>query len=216
MKIAVFGTGMVGETLGSKLVSLGHEVMMGSRTSTNEKAGAWVQKAGKGAARGTFAEAAAFAELAFNCTSGTGAVPALQAAGADNLRGKLVLDISNPLDFSQGFPPSLTVCNTDSLGEQLQRLLPETQIVKTLNTVTCSLMVDPGALAGGDHSMFMCGNDAGAKGRTLEILTSWFGWKDVIDLGDISMARGTEMYLPLWVRLYGNLKTPTFSVKVVR
>jgi 8-hydroxy-5-deazaflavin:NADPH oxidoreductase len=216
MNIAVLGSGMVGETIGSKLVSLGHQVKMGSRSPTNEKAAAWVAKAGKGAAQGSFADAAAFGELAFNCTSGAGSAAALEAAGRDNLKGKVVIDIANPLDFSNGFPPTLGVSNTDSLGEQLQRLLPETLFVKTLNTVNCSLMVDPGQLANGDHSMFMCGNDAGAKGRVRELLSAWFGWKDVIDLGDISMARGTEMYLPLWVRLYGSLQTPAFNVKVIR
>jgi predicted dinucleotide-binding enzyme len=216
MKIAVFGTGMVGETIGNKLIGLGHEVMMGSRSASNEKALAWATKAAKGSSVGTFADAAAFGEVGFNCTSGSGALAALTSAGQDPLRGKLVIDISNPLDFSKGFPPSLSVVNTDSLGEQLQRALPETHFVKTLNTVNCNLMVDPGQLAGGDHSMFMCGNDNGAKGRAREILTGWFGWKDVIDLGDISMARGTEMYLPLWVRLYGALQTPAFNIKVVK
>jgi 8-hydroxy-5-deazaflavin:NADPH oxidoreductase len=180
MKIAVFGTGMVGETIGSKLIGLGHQVMMGSRSATNEKAAAWVTKSGAGASAGTFADAAEFGEMGFNCTSGGGAVEALSSAGQDRLRSKLVIDISNPLDFSKGFPPSLSVVNTDSLGEQLQSALPETHFVKTLNTVNCNLMVDPGQLAGGDHSMFMCGNDTGAKGRAREILTGWFGWKDVI------------------------------------
>ncbi len=216
MKIAVFGTGVVGSTIGSKLASLGHEVKMGSRTADNESAVAWVARAGGSATQGTFADAAAFCEFAFNCTNGAGSVEALKAAGVANLRGKIVLDVSNPLDFSRGFPPSLSVANTDSLGEQLQRLLPETHIVKTLNTVNCELMVDPRSLAGGEHTMFMCGNDSGAKGRVKEILTSWFQWSDVLDLGDITMARGLEMYLPLWVRLYGALQTPSFNVKVVR
>lgn len=216
MKIAVLGTGMVGSTIGSKLASLGHEVKMGSRTADNEHAAAWVSKTGGSATQGTFGDAAAFCELAFNCTNGAGSVEALKAAGATNLRGKLLVDISNPLDFSRGFPPSLSVVNTDSLGEQLQRLLPETYVVKTLNTVNCELMVDPESLAGGEHTMFMCGNDSSAKGRVTEILTSWFGWNDILDLGDIGMARGLEMYLPLWVRVYSALQSPSFNVKVVR
>lgn len=216
MRIAVLGTGVVGQTIGTKLVSLGHEVKMGSRTAGNENAAAWVQKTGEKATHGTFADAAAFGELVFNCINGAGTVAALTAAGEQNLKNKVLVDLSNPLDFSRGFPPTLTVVNTDSLGEQLQRLLPQTHIVKTLNTVTSDLMVAPQALAGGDHTMFMCGNDAGAKERVVDVLTSWFGWKDVLDLGDITMARGLEMSLALWVRIYGALQSPSFNVKIVR
>jgi len=216
MKIAVFGTGMVGETIASKLVQLGHEVMMGSRTATNEKAGAWVKKAGKGAWQGTFAEAAGHGEIAFNCTAGLASVEALQAAGAGNLKGKVLLDIANPLDFSKGMPPRVLVNPDDSLGEQIQRALPETKVVKTLNTVNCYMMVDPGRVASADHTMFMAGNDAGAKGRVAEILRGWFGWKHVLDLGDISASRGLEAYLALWVRMWGALQVPDFNVKVVK
>lgn len=189
---------------------------MGSRDAANPKAAAWVNSAGSKASAGTFAQAAAFGELVFNATSGTGALAALQAAGAENLRGKIVVDISNPLDFSKGMPPTLTVTNTDSLGEQLQRAFPDAKIVKTLNTVNCALMVAPGNLAGGEHDMFICGNDKDAKARVAEILKGWFGWKNLIDLGDITNARATEGYLPLWVRLYGHLQTPNFSLRVVR
>jgi predicted dinucleotide-binding enzyme len=216
MKIAVLGTGTVGNTIGSKLISLGHEVKMGSRTAGNEKAVEWAKGAGKGASEGTFESAAQFGEIVFNCTAGSAAVDVLRAAGKDNLKDKLVIDISNPLDFSKGFPPSLTVCNTDSIGEQLQREFPDAKVVKTLNTVNCFLMVDATKVNGGDHDMFMCGNDAGAKGRVSEILKGWFGWKNVVDLGDITNARATEMYLPLWVRLYGALKTADFNIKIVR
>lgn len=216
MKIGVLGTGVVGSTIGSKLVSLGHEVKMGARSSTNEKAAAWKQQAGSNASAGTFEAAARFGELVFNCTSGQGAEAALEAAGEDALRGKVVIDVSNPLDFGRGFPPSLSIANTDSLGEQLQRRFGEVRFVKTLNTVNCDLMVDPARLSGGDHSMFLCGNDAAAKELVGTFLKREFGWKDVIDLGDISMARGLEMYLPLWVRLYGALGTPSFNIKVVR
>lgn len=216
MRIAVLGTGVVGQTIGTKLVSLGHEVKMGSRTAKNENAAAWVHKAGESATHGTFADAAAFGEVVFNCTNGAGSVAALSAAGEENLGSKVVVDLSNPLDFSQGFPPTLTVVNTDSLGEKLQRLLPQTHIVKTLNTVTADLMVAPQALAGGEHTMFMCGNDDAAKKRVADVLENWFGWKDVLDLGDISMARGLEMSLALWVRIYGALRSPAFNVKIVR
>ena len=215
MKIAVLGTGSVGETIGSKLVSLGHEVRMGSRSATHEKGLAWVKATGPSASLGTFADAAAFGELAFNCTSGSGTVPALEAAAA-GLSGKLVIDISNSLDFSNGFPPTLFTGNTDSLGERAQRALPSSKVVKALNHVTASVMVDPKRVAGGDHDAFVCGNDAEAKAQTTRILKEWFGWQHVTDLGDISQARALEMYLPLWLRLYGALKTADFNIKIMR
>lgn len=216
MRIAVLGTGMVGTAIAGKLVQLGHQVRMGSRTAGNEMAAAWASAAGAGASHGTFADAAAFGELVFNCTSGAGSLEALGAAGAENLRGKILIDIANPLDFSRGMPPSLFVCNTDSLGEQIQRAFPDTLVVKTLNTVNCELMVDARRLADGDHTLFLSGNDAQAKAQVRELLGSWFGWKDLIDLGDITTARGTEQLLPIWVRLYGAMGTPHFNFKVVR
>jgi len=216
MKLGVLGTGTVGQAIGSKLVALGHEVKMGSRSATNEKAAAWVKAAGKGASQGTFADAAAFGEVVFSCTSGAGTVDAAIAAGQANLRGKILIDVSNSLDGSKGFPPSLFTGNTDSLGEQLQRALPETKVVKSLNTVTAKLMVDPRSLADGEHDIFVSGNDAAAKGRVAELLRDWFGWKHVVDLGDITTARGTESYVALWVRLYGATKTSLFNVKLVR
>jgi 8-hydroxy-5-deazaflavin:NADPH oxidoreductase len=214
MKIAVLGTGMVGQTIGSKLLELGHEVCMGSRTAMNEKAVKWAAIKDR-ASHGTYAEAAASGELVFNCTSGLGALDALQQAGAENLRGKILIDISNPLDFSQGFPPSLSVCNTDSLGEQIQRAFPETKVVKTLNTTNCQVMVQPSLLPG-THDVFISGNDAQAKATVATILRDWFGWQSVIDLGDITTARGTEQILPIWVRLYGALQTPFFNFRIVR
>jgi 8-hydroxy-5-deazaflavin:NADPH oxidoreductase len=216
MKIGIIGTGMVGTTLGNKLVALGHEVKMGSRTANNEKAVAWAKAAGAKASQGTFADAAGFGELIFNATSGTGSLEALKAAGAQNLKGKILIDISNPLDFSKGMPPSLFSGNTDSLGEQAQAAFPDTQVVKTLNTVTASIMVDPGKVGGGDHQMFICGNDAAAKASVGEFLKTQFGWKDILDLGDITQSRGTESYLPLWIRMWGALKTAEFNIKIVR
>lgn len=227
MKIAVLGTQMVAKTVADKLVALGHSVKLGTRDvkatlARNEQdmAGgppirSWLESRPT-ASLGTFAEAAAHGELVFNALSGQGALPGLAAAGAANLAGKILIDISNPLDFSKGMPPSLSVSNTDSLGEQIQRAYPEAKVVKTLNTVNAFLMVNPAMLAGGEHTMFMAGNDPSAKEQVLGILQGWFGWKDVIDLGDITQARGTEMYLPLWVRLYGKLQTPMFSMKIVR
>lgn len=216
MKIGVFGTGVVGATIASKLVSLGHEVKMGSRTANNEKAVAWAQGAGAKASQGTFADAASFGELLFLCTQGTGSLEALKAAGAESLKGKILIDISNPLDFSKGMPPTLFAGNTDSLGEQIQAAFPDTRVVKSLNTVAADLMVNPGKVNGGDHDMFVSGNDAAAKATVSEFLKTQFGWKNVHDLGDITTARGTESYLPLWIRLWGALKTPMFNVKIVR
>ncbi|MEO5930784.1 MAG: NAD(P)-binding domain-containing protein [Candidatus Kapaibacterium sp.] len=216
MKLAVLGTGMVGNTIGTKLAQTGHDVMMGSRTHDNPKAVAWAESAGGNASHGTFADAAAFGEIIFNCTSGLATLQVLELAGAGNLAGKILIDISNPLDFSNGFPPTLAVCNDDSLGEQIQRAFPELNVVKTLNTLTCTIMVNPGLVAG-DHTIFMSGNDAGGKARVGDLLHEAFGWKreNIIDLGDITTARGTEMILPLWLRLMGTLGTPNFNFNIV-
>jgi 8-hydroxy-5-deazaflavin:NADPH oxidoreductase len=213
MKIGVLGTGMVGNALATKLASLGHEVKMGARDAKNAKAAAWVDSAGRGASQGTFADAAAFGEIVFNCTAGAGSLDALQASGAANLRGKILADVANPLDFSHGMPPSLFAGNTDSLGERIQATFPEARVVKTLNTVNANVMVDPGRVPG-DSDVFVCGNDAGAKAEVTRILKD-FGWKSVIDLGDITAARGTESYLPLWLRLWGACKTPDLNIRVV-
>ena len=218
MKIGVLGTGVVGEAIGTKLLELGHEVKMGSRTANNEKALAWVNKNHAHAAlasQGTFAAAAAFGEIVFNCTSGKDSLDALGLAGAGNLKGKVLIDIANPLDFSHGMPPSLLVCNTDSLGEQIQRAFPETKVVKSLNTMNCNLMVNPGLLAE-EHVVFVSGNNAEAKATVTALLKDGFGWKSVVDLGDITTARGVEMVLPLWVSLMGKVGTPMFNFKIVK
>jgi len=216
MKIAVLGSGMVGNTIGNKLVALGHEVKMGAREAQNEKAAAWVAQAGARASHGTFADAAAFGEMIWNCTNGAGALPALEAAGKANLAAKVLIDVTNPLDFSKGMPPTLFAVPSDSLGERIQAAFPETKVVKTLNTMSCKVMVEPARVGGGDHTVFVCGNDAGAKGKVEEILRGWFGWNDVLDLGDITAARGTEAYLLLWLRMWGGFKTSDFNVKVVK
>ena len=225
MKIAVLGTGMVGQALAGRLDGLGHDVVVGTRDPQaaldrtepdgmgNPPFSAWQQDHDT-VALATFAEAAAGADLVVNATSGHGALPALELAGADNLADKVVLDISNPLDFSNGFPPTLFVKDTDSLGEQIQRAFPQARVVKALNTLTAHLMVDPKAL-GEETSVFVSGDDAAAKATVTELLES-FGHTDVIDLGDISTARGTEMLLPVWLRLMGALGTATFNLKVVR
>ncbi len=216
MRIGVLGTGTVGETVASKLVEIGHEVKMGSREDGNEKAVAWVSGAGENASEGTFADAASFGELVVNATAGMHALEALNSAGAKNLAGKTLLDISNPLDFSQGMPPTLSVVNDDSLAEQIQREFPDAKVVKGLNTLTTSVMVDPSSLGEGTN-LFICGDDSGAKAQVIELLET-FGWLsgDILDVGDISAARGTEMYLPLWLRLMGALGTAKFNIKVVR
>ncbi|MCP3784969.1 NAD(P)-binding domain-containing protein [Micromonospora sp. A3M-1-15] len=226
MKIAVLGTGMVGQALAGRLAELGHEVTVGTRDVAatlarttpdgmgNPPYAAWAAEHPQ-VRLAPFADAAAGAELLVNATSGDVSIAALQAAGTDNLAGKILIDIANPLDFSQGFPPTLFVKDTDSLGEQIQAAFPQLRVVKTLNTLTAALMVNPKALADADHSIFVSGNDAEAK-KTVTGLLESFGHTDVIDLGDISTARGTEMLLPVWLRLMGALDTPMFNFKIVR
>jgi predicted dinucleotide-binding enzyme len=213
MRIGVLGTGQVGQTLATKLVELGHEVRMGSRAAGNEKAVAWASEAGEGASEGSFADAAEFGELVINATSGAFSLEVLAAAGADNLAGKVLLDVSNPLDFSRGRPPVLAFCNDDSVGERLQRDFPDTRVVKSLNTVNCKVMVDPGPVGG---TMFVSGNDADAKAMVTDLLES-FGWPraDILDLGDIKAARGQEMYVPLWLRLTSAAGPGGINIKLV-
>jgi 8-hydroxy-5-deazaflavin:NADPH oxidoreductase len=217
MRIAVLGTGMVGNAIASKLAKVGHRIMMGARTADSDAGQAWLRSVAGHADLGTFADAAAFGEIVFDCTNGAHALAALSQAGAANLRGKILIQVGNPLDMSKGLPPTLTVCNTDSLGEQVQREFPDTRVVKALNTVNCDIMVEPGRVPG-DHDLFICGNDAAAKREVTNRLDEWFGWKpdNIIDLGDITNSRGTEMFLALWVRLWGILGTPHFNVHVVR
>ena len=216
MKIAVLGTGGVGRTIGAKLVELGHEVTMGSRSAGNEAAASWAEAAGSGAGQGSFADAAAGGEVVFNCTAGTASVEALEAAGTGNLAGKVLVDVANPLDFSKGMPPTLSVCNDESLGEQIQAAYPEAKVVKALNTVNAAVMVDPGSLPE-PTTIFVAGNDGGAKQEVGGLLHA-FGWprESILDLGEISAARGMEMYLPLWLGMMGALDTPAFNLRVVR
>ena len=226
MNFGIFGTGMVGQAIAGKLAELGHSVVIGTRdveatlanTSPNAYGlppfSAWYKQQTK-VKLGTFTGAAAHGEMLVNCSSGVASLDALKSAGEKNLNSKILIDISNPLDFSKGFPPSLTVCNTDSLGEQIQRAFLEIKVVKTLNTVNAMVMVNP-TLVPGDHNLFICGNDSDAKDSVMNLLKS-FGWKEanIIDLGDITNARATEMLLPIWVRLYGKLQTPFFNFNVV-
>jgi predicted dinucleotide-binding enzyme len=191
----------VGRTIAGKLTELGHEVRVGSREAGEDKV--------------VFADAVAFGGAVVNATAGGASLDALAAAGADNLAGKLLLDVANPLDFSLGMPPILSVCNTTSLGEQIQAAFPEAKVVKSLNTVNAAVMVDP-AIVPGSHNIFMAGDDEGAKAQVAELLQS-FGWpaEDIMDLGDISAARGMEMFLPLWLRLYMSRGTGHLNVNVV-
>ena len=213
MRIGILGTGVVGKTLGTKLSRLGNDVKMGSRKAGGEKAKAWMKDTGGKSSEGTFAEAARHGEIVFNCTSGMASLEALAAAGAKNLEGKTLVDVSNPLDFSRGMPPTFLICNTDSLGEQIQRAFPTAHVVKSLNTVTAAVMADPSIIPG-VHDMFVSGNDAKAKAQVINLLKTGFGWKEVIDLGDIAGARAQEMLLSLWVRLYMKLQTPNVNVHV--
>ena len=216
MRIAVLGTGMVGRTIATKLVELGHEVTMGSRDAAGEAVTQWAAENGDGASAATFADAAAAAELIFNCTAGTAALDALELAGAESLAGKVLVDVSNPLDFSRGMPPRLSVCNDDSLGEQVQRAFPEARVVKALNTVNASVMVDPGALSE-PTDIPICGEDSSAKETVAKLLED-FGWpaEHVLDVGPITSARGMEMYLPFWLVLMNSVGGPGFNVRVVR
>jgi predicted dinucleotide-binding enzyme len=215
MKIAVLGTGMVGNAIGTKLVQAGNHVAMGSRTANNKNAATWAAPLGERARCAAFADAAAFGEIIFDCTNGANSIAALQSAGAKNLRGKILINVANPLSHDK--PGTLTVCNTDSLGEQLQREFPDARVVKALNTMNCEVMVNP-SLAPGDHSLLLCGNDATAKAEVSSHLCTWFGWKpaNVLDLGDMTAARGMEMFLPLWLRLWNVVGNPHFNIHVVR
>jgi len=213
MKIAVLGTGLVGQTIASKLIQLGHDVIMGSRDEANPRAVLWAKDQGRTALFGTFANAAAFGEIIFNCTLGAATLDALNQTGAGNMKGKILVDTSNPLDYSAGIW-TLTVCNTDSLGEQIQRAFPETLVVKTLNTVNCNVMVAPNKLLE-ITDIFMSGNSAEAKAEVASILRDWFGWKHIIDLGDITTSRGVEMYVMLWRNLRVAISSPRLNIKVV-
>jgi 8-hydroxy-5-deazaflavin:NADPH oxidoreductase len=206
MKIGVLGTGMVGNAIASKLVAIGHEVMMGSRTADNAQATAWARAAGPHGHAGTFADTAAFGEIVFNCTQGANSLAAVSAAGPANLDDKIVVDVANVL--TPDGP------GRESLGEQIQRALPGAKVVKTLNTINCNLMVAPQKLPG-PHTLFLSGNDAGAKNTVRELLQT-FGWSDILDLGDIATARATEGFVPLWLSLWKQLGTLTFNINVVR
>jgi len=222
MKIGILGTGIVGTTIGGKLVERGHEIMLGSRTADNAKATAWAerlatQSAQPGSAKhGTFADAAAFGDIVFLCTAGSAALEVLRLAKADNIGGKILVDLTNPLSFSVKSTPTLYISGgVNSLAEQIQKAVPAARVVKTLNTVTADVMVNP-SLVAGDHDMFIAGNDERAKAQVKTLLHEEFGWNTLYDLGDLSGARAMEGYLLLWLRLWGTLGTPNFNLKILR
>ncbi|WP_104168943.1 NADPH-dependent F420 reductase [Arthrobacter sp. SX1312] len=225
MRIAILGTGSVGRTLAARLIELGHDVTLGTRdaqaTLARKEADAlgnapfadWAAANPDVTVRG-FADAASGAEIVINATNGSASMDALARVGMEGLDGKVVLDLANPLDFSRGMPPTLLVKDTDSLGEQIQRAFPTARVVKSLNAVTADLMAHPGNLPEAG-TVFVSGNDADAK-HIVTTLLEEFGHQDIIDLGDITTARGTEMLLPVWLRLYSALGTPAFNFKIVR
>lgn len=215
MKVGVLGTGMVGSAIGTRLIELGHEVRMGSRQAGSEKAVQWADSAGDRASSGDFADAASFGEIAFNCTAGEGSVDAVSSA-KDGLAGKLLIDVANVLDFSNGPPPMISATDQDSLAERIQRAVPEARVVKSLNTVNNDVMVDPARIPG-DHVIFLSGDDHAAKRQATEVLGE-FGWPEdrVIDLGDLTTARGPEMYVGLWLRLWGALDSSQFNIGLLR
>ncbi len=214
MNIAVLGTGTVGQAIAARLTELGHTVALGTRDPGATRSRPDHLEV-EGVELATFADAAASADVVVNATSGGASLDVLALATAPNLAGKVLVDVSNPLDFSAGFPPSLFVKDTDSLAEQIQRAFPDARVVKTLNTMNADLMVHPGQLAGGDHTVFVSGDDADAKATVSGLLTE-LGHTDVFDLGDLSTARGAELLLPLWLRVMGALGTAKFQFKVVR
>ena len=212
MRMGVLGSGMVAQGLSARLAELGHNVVIGTRDAY--KLRGW-QSSNPRVLIGSFEETAAHGDMVINATNGTGSLNALTMAGEQNLAGKILIDVSNPLDFTNGFPPSLTVVGADSLGEQIQRAFPMTRVVKTLNTVTARVMTHPLEVANGDHHVFISANDADAKMQVTELLRS-FGWIHIFDLGDLTTARGTEAYMLLWVRLYGAMNTSMVNIKIMK
>jgi predicted dinucleotide-binding enzyme len=225
MDIAVFGTGSVGRTISSKLASLGHQVKLGTRNpaETLGRTGpgpfgmasfqSWAEEH-RGIEVVPFREAAAFGEVIFNCTAGLVSLDALQSAGAENLAGKIVIDVANPIDFSSGGPRPM-VSAEDSLAERLQRAFPTAHVVKALNTMNAFVMVDPSRVKG-PHDVFVAGDDPTSRARVVGFLQEWFGWRAPIDLGDLTAARALEAWLPLWIRLWGALGTGDFNIHVAR
>ena len=220
MKIGVLGTGVVGEAIASALVTNGHQVMLGSRVADNEKAKNWVRKTGLNAFQGTFDDAAAFGELFFICLNGEHALTVVRSLKQENVRHKIVIDTTNPLDFKKGLPPRLIegLSNKTSLGQEIQKSLPDAYVVKTLNTINYKLMVDARIVNNGDHNLFVSGNSADAKNKVKQLLADNFYWRpeNIIDLGGIETAMTVEEIVPFWVSVWQNLGTPLFNFKIVQ
>ena len=226
MRIAVLGTGSVGRALAAKFAALDHQVTIGTRDVAATLAGGkpdpqgserfpvW-QNSHPEIGLATFADAAADAELLVNASSGSASLRVLAAAGPENLDGKVLIDVANPLDLSHGFPPRLDPVNIDSLGEQIQRAFPTARVVKTLCTMNAAIMVDPTQIGGADHTVFLSGDDDEAK-QIVGALLQEIGWHDILDLGGIRTARGQEMLIANWLSIYAALGTADFNVKIVR
>ncbi len=216
MKYAVLGTGMVGHSLASKLVDLGHEVRMGARDADNEKATAWAAEHGPNAGHGSFADVVGWAGQVIFAVSGAALLDVAAGLPAEAVAGKTLIDVTNPLDGSAGFPPTLIaeLSNTTSAAEALQNRLPGANVVKTLNTMNHKLMVDPSRIAGA-HDVFLCGDDDAAKAEVRAMLGE-FGWSDPVDLGPLAAARGTEGVLPFWLRVMASVGNADFNIRIVR
>jgi len=220
MNIGVLGTGVVGQTIATALTEKGHNVRMGSRSANNEKAAEWVKKSNNHATQGDFNDAASFGEIVFLCLNGNHAIDVVRSIDAENVAGKIIIDVTNPLDFSKGMPPRLIegLNNSTSLGEEIQNTWPGARVVKTFNTVNCDVMVNPKLINNGDHTLFICGDDADAKNKVKHFLVDTFGWRpeSLLDLGGIVASRGTEAYVPFWVMMMQATGSPMFNVKVVK
>ena len=220
MNIGVLGTGVVGQTIATALTEKGHNVRMGSRSANNEKAAEWVKKSNNRATQGDFNDAASFGEIVFLCLNGNHAIDVVRSIDAENVAGKIIIDVTNPLDFSKGMPPRLIegLNNSTSLGEEIQNAWPGARVVKTFNTVNCDVMVNPKLINNGDHTLFICGDDADAKNKVKHFLVDTFGWRpeSLLDLGGIVASRGTEAYVPFWVMMMQATGSPMFNVKVVK
>jgi len=226
MKIAVLGTGMVGQAHAGKLASLGHQVFMGTNDPAKTRArtkidqmsrpgiGLWLD-ANPEVKLTKFATAAQQGDLIINATSGQVSLEILSGL-KKHLAGKTLIDISNPLDFSKGFPPFLSVSNTNSLGEQIQKALPELKVIKAFNTMNAVVQTNPLRTAEGDHHLFVAGDDKPAKDTVISFAKQQYGWKNIIDLGDIKSARGMEMILPIWLEIRNSLNSPDFNFKIAR
>ena len=220
MNIGVLGTGIVGQTIATALTKKGHNVRLGSRSANNQKAAEWVKNANEHATQGDFNDAAAFGEIIFLCLNGEHALDAVRSIHADSVAGKTVIDLTNPLDFSKGMPPGIIegLGNSNSLGEEIQKVLTGAFVVKTLNTVNCNVMVDAKTVNNGDHHLYLCGNNEEAKNKVKHFLVDNFNWRAdyLVDLGGIEKARVTEAFVPFWVSVMQAVGSPMFNFQIVK